>query len=66
MKLLERGVYLPHVLDGDGFYFLNVVDSQHRIIHRQRLFNLAEADARTTLLKRWLDRVDPVRTKETA
>lgn len=66
MKLLERGVYLPHVLDQDGYYFLNVVSSENRVIHRHRLFNLDEADARTALLKRWLDRIDPVRTTEAA
>jgi hypothetical protein len=59
-QLLERGVYLVPCFDEDGYRYLAVVNSQHRCIHKQRLFNLTEKKEQARGLWRWLNRVDPL------
>ena len=72
MQLYERGVYFPHVYNEDGYFFLAVVDSGHRIIKRHRLLDRnpntveREADQQTPMLIRWLNRMDPVAAQDAA
>jgi hypothetical protein len=60
MHLLERGVYFVPCLDEGGFYFLAVVDSRHRVIHRQRLFSLNEKRDQARACWRLLNCEDPL------
>lgn len=58
MQLLERGIYLPHVLE-NGHYYLAVVDSTHNVIRREPVYDLADVPSKKAELREWLDQVDP-------